>query len=137
MEKRKNKNQSTSPASAPLKRFPIKYIRDKAKSAYVKEKECYICGDSGILDLHHFNSISQLFNIWSKANNITIINVDDIVECRDDFIEAHRVEIYEEVRTLCKKHHKQLHSLYGQHPKLTTAIKQSTWCDKQKIKLQG
>lgn len=119
-----------------LKRFPIKYIRDKAKSAYEKEKECYICGEGGILDLHHFNSISQLFGVWSKEKGIIIKNVDDILGCREEFIADHHKELYDEVRTLCKKHHKQLHSIYGQHPKLTTVKKQEAWCEKQKLKNQ-
>ena len=120
--------------STDLKRFPIKYIRDKAKAAYKKDSSCYICGVESPLDLHHFNSISELFNIWASENNITINELSDILECREDFINAHRPELYEEVRTLCKKHHKQLHSIFGQHPKLSTAAKQRNWCEKQKEK---
>jgi len=133
----KMKNESTFAKNSGLKRFPIKYIRDKAKAAYKKDDKCYICGDTGQLDLHHFNSISQLFGNWSKAKNITINSVDDILGCREEFIADHTSELYDEVRTLCKKHHKQLHSIYGQHPKLTTVGKQSAWCDKLKIKNQG
>jgi hypothetical protein len=127
-------NQENSNETA-LKRFPIKYIRDRAKAAYDKQKDCFICGDQKDLDLHHFNSISQLFIIWSKANNIEITELKDILNCRDDFIAQHHSELYIQVKTLCKKHHKQLHSIFGQHPKLTTVSKQEAWCDKLRIKL--
>ena len=36
-----------------LKRDPVKYIRDKAKSRYEKASECYICGADTELDFHH------------------------------------------------------------------------------------
>ena len=131
------RNTKSSSDDTVLKRFPIKYIRDRAKSAYKKEKECYICGAKESLDLHHFNSISQLFIKWSNENSIVIKELSDILGCRDAFIEAHKPELYDLVRTLCKKHHKQLHSIYGQHPKLTTVDKQEAWCNKQYIKHQG
>lgn len=117
-----------------LKREVIKYIRDKAKSAYVKQTECYICGGSTELELHHFYSISELFNLWCRAQGRVVSTEEEILACRDQFILEHDKEIYKDVRTLCRKHHKQLHSLYGQHPPLKTANKQENWCDKLREK---
>jgi hypothetical protein len=47
-----------------LKRDPIKYIRDRAKSKYKKDSECYICGAKTELDFHHYNTLTQLLRSW-------------------------------------------------------------------------
>ena len=49
-------------------------------------------------------------------------------------IAKHHDEIYKKVYTLCKKHHKKLHSLFGKAPLLQTATKQENWIEKQKAK---
>ena len=49
-----------------LKRDPVKYIRDRAKSKYKKETECYICGIDKELDFHHFYSLAPLLRKWLK-----------------------------------------------------------------------
>ena len=99
-----------------LKRFPIKYIRDFIKKDYKLKDECYICGESNKLELHHLFSVSELFSKWcvsKKINNIE--SVDLIKELRVDFAkdEADKlsnVNLY----TLCKTHHLRLHTIYGQ-----------------------
>lgn len=45
-----------------MARIPVKWIRDKAKSAYRKRSECYICSSKENLELHHTHSISQLLD---------------------------------------------------------------------------
>jgi len=120
-----------------LKRIPIKYVRDRAKSRYVKEALCYVCGVGGSLDLHHTNTVDILFDNWLKAKKITINSVEDILEVRDDFIEDHNHELYNLVKTLCRNCHKRLHTVYGQRPALSTAPKQERWLDKQKLKGVG
>jgi serine protease inhibitor len=55
-----------------LKRDKIKYIRDRAKSAYVKDEECYICGGVETLDFHHFFSVTELLNKWIKERKLVI-----------------------------------------------------------------
>jgi len=120
-----------------LKRFPIKYIRDRAKSAYVKEEICYVCDVDQPLDLHHVYSISELFKRWCRERKVVIKTLDDILDHRDDFIAEHHKEIYEDVRTLCKTCHLRLHKLFGQHPPLPTAPKQLIWLDKLKVKFSG
>jgi hypothetical protein len=124
-------------ANSTLKRFPVKYIRDRAKSAYVKDTQCYICGIESPLDLHHFHSVSQLFKKWCKLHEIVIEDLEDILAHRDNFITDHNSELYDDVRTLCKMHHKRLHTVYGQDPSLATAPKQARWCDKQKDKVNS
>ena len=118
-----------------LKRDEIKYIRDISKSAYKKDKECYICGTAEELQFHHFYSMTALWERWKKNNNITIENVEDILDYREHFKIFHRKEIYDDTVTLCKFHHmERLHKIYGKTPTLATAEKQRRWCEKQRIK---
>lgn len=118
-----------------LKRDEIKYIRDISKSAYKKEEECYICSTREELQFHHFYSMTPLWEKWKKANNITINNVEDILDYREHFKAFHRKEIYDETVTLCKFHHmERLHKVYGKVPALGTALKQKRWCERQRIK---
>ena len=92
-----------------MKRLPVKYIRDRAKKAYQKDSECYICGTDENLQLHHFAGVTDLFNIWCRRKNITIHTDDDILAVRDEFIADHQKELYEDVVTLCKQHNERLH----------------------------
>jgi hypothetical protein len=117
-----------------LRRIPIKYVRDRAKSRYEKDSCCYICEDTGILDFHHYYTVDVLFDNWLKKNKISINNVDDILAVRDDFIKEHEYELFDYAITICRKHHKLLHSIYGQRPPLATATKQARWIEKQKQK---
>ena len=117
-----------------LKRDLVKYVRDKAKSGYQKETQCYICGDTEKLEFHHFYGMTELLETWLKARKITINSAEEIMEVRETFINEHPKEIYDEAATLCKSHHMRLHSIYGKRPKLVTAPKQKRWVDKQRIK---
>lgn len=116
------------------KRSKEKWVRDRAKSAYTKASECYICGATEPLDLHHYNSVTNLLEKWAKLKKYDISTDELICKVRDEFIEEHRVEIYEKVTTLCKPHHQLLHSVYGAKPSLATAEKQERWVEKQKEK---
>lgn len=117
-----------------FRRDPIKFIRDKAKAKYQKGTECYICGSTDTLDFHHFYSLTPLFNKWLKDNKIEIKTDEDVLAVRERFIEEHQRELYEEARTLCHKHHLQLHSIYGKYPALVTAEKQKRWVEIQRTK---
>lgn len=117
-----------------LKRIPIKYVRDRAKSRYEKEAECYVCGIGGSLDFHHLYTVDIMFDNWLDANKIIINNAEDIIAVRDDFIESHLYEMYDYARTLCRGCHKRLHAVYGQRPTLSTAPKQERWLDIQRAK---
>jgi len=120
---------------AELKRDKVKYIRDRAKANYVKGTNCYICDTTEDLEFHHYCSVSEMFHKWEKKNKLKIETVDDILECRDDFIEEHREQMYNDTVTLCKEHHKNgIHRLYGRNPVLATAKKQARWVQRQRDK---
>jgi len=116
------------------KRIPVKWIRDKAKSAYEKQAHCYICGSQVELELHHLHSITHLLEVWSKQHNIDISSDEAILAVRDQFISEHRVEIYDLVYTLCNRHHVQLHGIYGKSPSPSSVSKQQRWIELQQQK---
>jgi 5-methylcytosine-specific restriction endonuclease McrA len=120
-----------------LKRDLIKYIRDRAKSRYKKDNSCFICGSSDNLDFHHFNSLTELLNAWLGKNKFNPASADEIMSIRDEFIEQHSRELYDEALTLCHLHHLKLHSIYGKNPPLATAKKQVRWVQIQRDKYAG
>jgi hypothetical protein len=117
-----------------LKRDLVKYVRDKAKSGYKKETQCYICGETERLEFHHFYGMTELLESWLKKRKLTITSADEIMSLREIFIKEHYNEIYYEAATLCKSHHMRLHSIYGKRPKLVTALKQQRWVKIQRGK---
>lgn len=119
------------------KRIPVKWIRDKAKSAYQKQDKCYICGTNMQLELHHLNSITLLLEKWCLGKQYPTETDEQVVAIRDEFIEAHKVELYDEVYTLCNPHHVQLHSIYGKIPPPGSAKRQRNWIEIQKDKVNG
>ena len=114
-----------------LKRDLVKYIRDRAKSKYEKGTECHICASTDNLDFHHFYSLSPLLRKWATANRK---KAKEVLEWRDEFIEAHMDELYKHAVTLCHTHHLALHSIYGKDPGLGTAKKQARWVEIQRDK---
>lgn len=116
-------------------RIPVKWVRDKAKAAYEKAAECHICGTSVDLELHHVYSITILLEEWAAKNKYDISTDDGILAVRDEFIEAHRKELYDDVYTLCNNHHVKLHSIYGKKPPQHTANKQTRWIELQRTRI--
>lgn len=112
-----------------MKREAVKYIRDAAKSAYEKASQCEITGDTENLELHHYFSVSQLYHNWIKKKGYSST---DVLSHRDEFIEEHKKELYEEVVTLRKDWHFKLHQIYGTRPSLATGPKQKRWVQKKK-----
>ena len=119
------------------KRIPVKWVRDRAKAAYEKKDSCAVCGTSEDLELHHTHSITILLNMWAEKMKYDISTDDGIIAVRDEFIDAHRKEIYDDVYTLCNKHHVALHAVYGKAPSIYSASKQGDWIAKQKAKYSG
>jgi|TARA_E500000318_G_C3539406_1_gene204011 hypothetical protein len=117
-----------------LKRDLVKYVRDKAKSKYKKETECYICGSTENLDFHHYNGLTELLEWWMKQRNITIETEEEILALREKFIKDNEDEVYKQAVTLCHMHHQRLHTIYGKRPKLITAKKQQNWVEIQRKK---
>ena len=118
-------------------RIPVKWVRDKAKKAYDKKDHCYICNTGVDLELHHTHSITILLEDWAAKNHYDISTDDGILAVRDQFIEEHLVEIYDEVYTLCNRHHVMLHGIYGKKPPKHTASKQKVWIERQKAKYEN
>ena len=116
------------------KRIAVKWIRDKAKSAYEKQSSCYICNSTSDLELHHLHSITHLLEVWAKAHNYDVSTDSGILSVRDEFISSHREEIYDLVYTLCNRHHVQLHGIYGKSPLPTSVAKQQHWIQVQREK---
>lgn len=118
-------------------RIPVKWVRDRAKAAYEKEGTCYVCGTTEDLELHHTHSLTLLLNDWADRMNYDISTDEGILAVRDEFIETYRKEIYDDVYTLCNKHHVKLHGVYGKSPSIASAEKQGKWIEIQKAKCDG
>jgi hypothetical protein len=117
-----------------LKRDLVKYVRDKAKSRYKKQTECYICGSTEQLDFHHFYGLTELLEVWLKKKKIKITEEQQILDIREDFIEEEHDKVYDHAVTLCHSHHMRLHGIYGKRPTLITAKKQQNWVEIQRNK---
>jgi hypothetical protein len=119
------------------KRIPVKHVRDKAKSAYEKQDHCYICKTNQDLELHHLHSVTLLLERWAQKSGYDISTDEGILAVRDEFIDSHRTELYEQVYTLCNPHHVALHGVYGKTPQPGSESKQQRWIEIQRDKLQG
>lgn len=117
-------------------RIPVKWVRDKAKAAYEKKPNCHICGTDKDLELHHTHSITLLLNKWAKEKDYDISTDRGILLVREEFIEEHYKQIYEDVYTLCNHHHVALHSVFGKAPPSGSEARQSDWIEKQRAKFQ-
>lgn len=114
------------------KRDPVKWIRDKAKSAYQKKGSCYVCGTGSDLELHHTHSMVLMMREWCGLKGYPLNTDEDVLKIRDEFIACHHKEIYEEVYTLCESDHRRLHQVFGKAPALTTGPRQKIWLEEQK-----
>lgn len=119
------------------KRIAVKWVRDRAKRAYEKQSQCYICGTTLELELHHTHSITRLLETWAVKMGYDISTDSGIVAVRDEFIESHHAEIYDQVYTLCNPHHVQLHGVYGKSPSEASCSRQTRWIEIQKSKYSG
>ena len=119
------------------KRIPVKWVRDRAKAAYEKKSRCYICDGTADLELHHLHSVTILLDKWAEARGYDISTDSGILAVRDEFIAEHRVELYDQVYTLCNPHHVALHGVYGKAPRPGSETKQAHWIESQKQKFQG
>ena len=119
-----------------LKRFPIKYIRDYIKKDYKTRDHCYICESSEKLELHHLYSVSELFSKWCIKNSIKDVDsVEHIKQLRVTFANDCEDDLsHKNLYTLCSKHHKQLHSIYGQTYSNHLGSKIKNWLDIQRNK---
>lgn len=117
------------------KRIPVKWVRDRAKAAYEKQDHCYICNATEDLELHHTHSVTILLERWAKQKDYDISTDEGILAVRDEFIAEHHDELYNQVYTLCNKHHVKLHSVYGKAPPPGSEPRQARWIEAQRKKL--
>ena len=116
------------------KRIPVKWVRDRAKAAYDKKSQCFICDTDKDLELHHLHSITILLETWAARKGYDISTDEGILAVRDEFIDEHRIELYDKVYTLCNPHHVALHSIYGKAPAVGSEPKQQRWIELQRSK---
>lgn len=116
------------------KRIPVKWVRDAAKSAYEKQETCWVCNTTQDLELHHLHSITVLLEKWAQRQGYDISTDDGILAVRDEFIQEHHSELYEQVYTLCNRHHVALHGVYGKTPQPGSESKQARWLQIQREK---
>ena len=115
-----------------LKREIVKYVRDRAKKDYKLDSECKICSTTENLELHHYYTLSLLIERWLPKKKY---KPEDVLDWRDEFINEHKEQMFNNVVTLCKFHHQErLHNIFGQMPELNTAKKQENWVNIQKEK---
>lgn len=119
------------------KRIPVKWVRDRAKAAYEKQDCCYICGTNVDLELHHLHSVTLLLEQWAQRKQYDISTDEGILAVRDEFIAEHHSELYEQVYTLCNRHHVALHGVYGKTPRPGSEPKQARWIGLQREKFLG
>jgi len=117
-----------------LKRYAVKYVRDKAKSAYEKDDHCCICDTQEELQLHHYVGLADLWTMWCRKNKICIVTQDDIMEHRERFIAENHDQLYIDVVTLCKTHHAELHQLFGKAPAIGSGKAQAKWVEVKRKK---
>jgi hypothetical protein len=115
-------------------RIPVKWVRDKAKAAYDKKSECFVCDTNKDLELHHLHSITILLETWAARKGYDISTDEGILAVRDEFIIEHHTELYDKVYTLCNPHHVALHSIYGKAPAVGSEPKQQRWIELQRSK---
>ena len=116
------------------KRIPVKWVRDRAKAAYDKKSQCFICTSDKDLELHHLHSVTVLLENWADRKGYDISTDDGILAVRDEFIDEHKIELYEQVYTLCNPHHVALHAVYGKAPQPGSEPKQARWIGIQRDK---
>jgi hypothetical protein len=115
-------------------RIPVKWVRDKAKAAYEKKLHCFICETQADLELHHLHSITILLQSWAQQKGYDISTDEGILAVRDEFISEHHQELYDQVYTLCNRHHVALHGVYGKAPQPGSEAKQARWIGIQREK---
>lgn len=114
------------------KRVAVKWIRDRAKSAYQKDTHCFICNSTYDLELHHLASVNYLLETWAKSRGYDISTDAGVLAIRDEFIAAHHQQLYLDVYTLCVKHHQELHGVYGKSPLPHTVALQQRWLERKR-----
>lgn len=102
-----------------------------------KTKECFVCARQESLELHHNIPLSEVVKEYLKENNIKNPTNDTVL--RDNILEACKHNIFgkENLITLCKTHHKNLHNIFGKTYTIKVSEKVKKYLMKQKEKLKN
>lgn len=111
-----------------LKRDFVKYLRDGIKAQYIKAECCQICSSTEDLELHHYHSVTAVYQQYLIDNNLPEPQTEDeVFKLREQIYAEHQYELVEDTVTLCVEDHRQLHKIYGVVPLLSTASAQRNW----------
>ncbi len=117
----------------------IKYVRAKAKTQYHKYKknECWVCKSNIMLELHHVYPLAEL--IWDWVERKGIINPTNEDRLREELFNDVGAQIFNEENliTLCKIHHTNLHRLFGKTYGVKIVEKVKNYLKKQREKLNN
>lgn len=124
---------------ADLKRYDIKYIRDYMKKSYKAREACFVCGSTEKLELHHLYCVSELFEQWRLKNGVRpVTTVEEMKDIRVRFAEDYAEFLgNDQLYTLCKTHHMDLHSIYGKSYAPSLANKVKNWLEIKREKHGG
>ena len=116
-----------------------KFVRAKAKTYYHKYKQdkCWVCGSKDKLELHHVYPLAELIKDYLKDKGI--ISPDNNEQLREDIFNDVGDKIFndENLITLCKIHHTNVHRLFGKTYSGKVAEKVKNYLTKQREKLHG
>lgn len=116
-----------------------KFVRAKAKTQYHKFKkdECWVCGSSKDLELHHVYPLAELIHDYLDEKGI--INPPNDEALREQIFTDLGEKIFNEenLLTLCKLHHTNIHRLFGKTYSGKVAVKVQKFLMKQREKLYG
>jgi len=124
-------------ASNTNKRVALKHVRDGIKAQYPEKCKCAVCGTTEDLEGHHYATLSLVFKDYCEKHNIDVRTDEQVLEMRDQFYEDNWEAVVTDMVTLCNKHHKALHKLYGKQPPLTSTKKQKHWVHRMFEKNNG
>jgi len=117
----------------------VKYVRAKAKTQYhrYKKDECWVCKSEKDLELHHVYPLSDL--IWEWVVKKGIKNPTNEPHIREELFNDVGAQIFNEENliTLCKVHHTNLHRLFGKTYGVKIVEKVKNYLTKQREKLNN
>ena len=116
-----------------------KFVRAKAKTYYhvYKKDKCWVCGSTNKLELHHVYPLAEMIKDYLKDKGIKSPGNDE--QLREDIFNDVGDKIFNEENliTLCRIHHTNVHRLFGKTYTGKVAEKVRIFLTKQKEKLNG
>ena len=117
----------------------IKFLRASYKTYYHRSKKdaCFVCGSEEKLELHHNKPLVSIVQAYLKRHNIK--NPTNDSKLREDILQECNEDILGEQNliTLCKMHHTNVHSIFGKKYNIKVADKVQSYLLRQKDKLKN